>query len=108
MTRADELRARTAAIQHRDRPPVEAEPQPAPARTESFRQTLDLGPDLYAELQRWRLDAAISTGRGRLTQHEVVHAAIVALVQDETVGRRVRALLTAGGPVPRTRRKRIS
>ncbi len=106
MTRSGQAADRIAAIQHRDRPAVD-EPvvEPAPARTEPFRQTLDLDPDLYAELQRWRLDAAVSTGRGLISQHEVVYTAVLALVKDETVGRRVRALLAAGGPVPRTRKR---
>lgn len=111
MSRRDEVLAGLDAIQQRDRKVAEAAaagPAAAPLDPqESVRQTLDLALDLHLDLQRWRLDVSTIVGR-TVTQHEVVHTAIEALVRDETVGRRVRALLAAGRPVPRTRRRRAS
>ena len=71
----------------------EAPPPPRPARTKPVRQTVDLTPDQHAALGVWRLETALALGLGRLSTQDILSAAVAVLVEDETVGRRVRARL---------------
>lgn len=92
MSAGEDLRARTRAIQSRDRAAAEPDPAPPPAvaRTRPVRRTVDLSPDRYAALSSWQLDAALALGRTRITAQEVLATAIEVLLDDETVARRVR------------------
>lgn len=89
-------RDRAAQLRKRDQPETEETPKQRPAppqRTRPVRQTVDLAPDRHAELAAWRLDTALQLGRTRLTTQDVLSAAVEALLEDETVARRVRARL---------------
>lgn len=108
MNAADRLRSITAAVAERDAAAaaaadVDVTPD-AEASGEMKRSTVDLELGEYLELQRWMLDAAESIGRGTLQQNDVLCAAVLATIRDETVGRRVRALLAKSAP-RRTRPK---
>lgn len=99
MSAAEQLRARTRAIQGRDRP-AEPEPEPAaprpPARTRPVRQTVDLPAAQHAALAAWRHDTALQLARTRLTTQDVLAAAVAALLEDDLVARRVRLRIEGG------------
>ena len=106
MSAADQLRGLTAGIARRDAAAAEVLDAPAAAAvpSEMVRSTIDLCLDENLELQQWILDAAQSTGRGRLQMNDVLCAAVLTTIRDETAGRRVRAMLATMTPRP-TRRK---
>lgn len=89
MTAADRARA----LRSRSEPKPETEPAPRPTRTKPVRQTVDLTPQAHAALGTWRLETALALGLGRLSTQDILAAAVDVLVEDETVGRRVRARL---------------
>lgn len=97
--------ARIAAIQERDRAAAAPAPEPdhppvriaGGGRTRPVRQTVDLSPDQYAALASWRIDTALAVGRTRITTQEVLATTVAALLDDETVARRVRARLAEAG-----------
>lgn len=109
MSSADALRALTGGIARRDAAAA-AEPEPAAPPTaaaapDMVRSTVDLWLDESLELQRWILDAAESTGRGRLQMNDVLCAAVLTMMRKPAAGREVRALLATMAPRP-TRPKR--
>lgn len=91
MTAAD--RARALRDRKAKTDPEEAPVSPRPVRTKPVRQTVDLTPEAHVALGTWRLETALALGMGRLSTQQVLAAAVAVLVEDEMVGRRVRARL---------------
>jgi len=84
---------RANALRGRKAKPEEAPAPPRPVRTKPVRQTVDLTPDQHAKLGVWRLETALALGLGRLSTQDILAAAVAVLIEDEMVGRRVRARL---------------
>lgn len=63
---------------------------PAPTReAKPVRLTLDLTPELHAQLQRWCLDAAPGVGRPRVAGQQVLRALIGRLLTNEQLAREI-------------------
>lgn len=100
MSRRADVRALAGAIQARDRPAPAADvpaPRAAEVRTKPVRHTVDVAPDTSDAFAAWRLETALALGRARVTTQDVLETVIAALLDDDTVARRVRARLEDAG-----------
>lgn len=80
------------------------EPEPAsetrprqPQRVRPVKVSLELAPELHAELTRWCLDAARQLGRGRVNSTEPLRALLRRLLDDEQLSAEVVAELRREG-----------
>ncbi len=75
--------------------PAAASPEPTtetgpPARAaKPVRLTVDLTPELHAQLQRWCTDAAPEVGRPRVAGQQVLRALIGRLLADHGLARQI-------------------
>ncbi len=111
-TSAKERAARLSAARHAPvvdperlddepaRSPEVAAPAEQPRRADRVRPvkvSLELAPELHADLTRWCLDAAGKLGRGRVNSTEPLRILVRRLLTDEHLQREVLAALRQEG-----------
>lgn len=86
MSRADELAAKAARISAKKA----TQAAPAPTRKAAVlgtpvRVTVDLAPTQHRSLKDWNSKAAVTLGRARVTNQDVLKALVARLLSDSTL-----------------------
>lgn len=96
-TRAEQMKAKAARAAERKQQSAAEQPASAPTRTSApaaphakpVRSTVDLMPDVHAQLANWRGQVAIEIGRSRVTTQDVLRALVDRLLTDEQLAQTI-------------------